>query len=61
MAVVKSKGAVMDQKISRHKLSKLKQFFLSLIARIDKKMEERSRSSVFCCKSSDKGNKSCCS
>lgn len=51
----------MAQETKVHKPNKFKQFFLGLFAKIDKKMEEESRSSSCCCKPSDKGDKSCCS
>jgi hypothetical protein len=44
-----------------NKPNKLKQFLSGLISKIDKKMEEKSKSSSCCDKPSDGKNKSCCS
>jgi hypothetical protein len=51
----------MSQKTKDNKPSKFKQFFSSLVAKIDKKMEEQSKSSSCCRKPSHRGDKSCCS
>ena len=40
--------------------NKFKRFFLELIARMDKKLEEKSKSAC-CSKPAHKGDKSCCS
>lgn len=39
----------------------IKGFFSRLFDKLDRKMEEKSKSSSCCCKSSDKADKSCCS
>jgi len=51
----------MEEKAKESKPSRFKQFFAGLINKIDKKMEEKAKSSSCCCKPSDKENKSCCS
>ena len=40
---------------------KKKSFFARLFDKLDKKMEEKSKSGSCCCKPSDKGDSSCCS
>jgi len=43
------------------KEGKKKSFFARLFDKLDKKMEEKAKSSPCCCKPSDKGDGSCCS
>ena len=50
----------MAQIIKEHKPNKFKQFFVELINKLDKKMEEKSKASC-CAKPSDKADKTCCS
>jgi len=38
-----------------------KGFFSRMFDKLDKKMEEKAKSSPCCCKPTDKGNKTCCS
>ncbi len=46
---------------SNVKDGKKKSFFARLFDKLDKKMEEKAKSSPCCCKPSDKGDGSCCS
>ena len=52
--------AKMIEILKEHKPNKFKQFFVELINKLDKKMEEKSKASC-CAKPSDKADKTCCS
>jgi hypothetical protein len=52
----------MDQKSEAKKTNKVKGFFSRIFANIDKKMEEKAKSSKCgCCGDKNEDNKSCCS
>ena len=60
MALYK-KEEFMANNESNAKEGKKKSFFVRLFDKLDKKMKEKAKSGSCCCKSSDKGDGSCCS
>jgi len=55
------KGGRMIQKTEGKKVNKIKQLFLRLLEKLDRKMEEKAKSQDCCCKPTGKGKNSCCS
>jgi len=55
------KGGRMIKKVEGRKISKAKQLFSRLFAKLDKKMEEKAKSQACCCKPAGKEKNSCCS
>lgn len=51
----------MKENDNKAKENKKRSFFARLFDKLDKKMEEKAKSSPCCCKPSDKGGNSCCS
>lgn len=51
----------MEKKTDNEKKGKKKSFFSGLIEKLDKKIQEKARSSGGCCGPSDKEGGSCCS
>lgn len=52
----------MVEQVKRGKDNKIKQFFADIFEKIDKKMQEKAKSSSSCCGSNkNKEDKSCCS
>lgn len=51
----------MEKDPKKKKVSAIKRFFSQFVEKVDKRMEEKSKSSGCCCGGPKSGNKSCCS